>query len=861
MAEPRNCPDCGCEVTPDSPSGLCPNCLLGQALDSHVDPPETPKGKNLDVTTPQPGGFVPPIPSSLAAHFPQLELLELLGHGGMGAVYKARQTKLDRLVALKIIRPESADDPAFAERFNREARTLARLNHPNIVAVHDFGEVQVTEAGDGDGKSRTLYYFLMEYVDGADLRHLISSGELSPDQALAVIPQICEALQYAHDEDIIHRDIKPENILVDRRGRVKIADFGLARIVAASPQDFTLTATHQVMGTPRYMAPEQLSGAHQVDHRADIYSLGVVFYEMLTGVVPMGQFEPPSKRAEVDARLDEIVMRALASEPERRFQHASEISSQVNAIRGVFSSGSMESIYEIRNPWPGASTIFNGAAGRIAEGVRGGALSRFLAAPAVPGILTLLLCVGGMISTFYPWGFVTGLHPISQKYIYAKDHEGGIFAGILLFTLALVMLATTTKTKRLSWRPWAILLCSAAALLSLMFFYEFSFRNPSVLGKGGFFAVLGFTVAIVIVGVWDLRYLLHSPVNPATAAATRKRSIDADSRRPIRTQTGRDWVTLTRHQVENDLLPDICMVCGTPTQNRVNKTFGFAKYFKTKEMRVSCPMCPRHRGHWRNLVLTASIGWLLMFSLASVGMLVGMAISPRHGGPWAAGAGIGFFVGLGVYLGTVIYLACTRVTVESITDNEIRFRRVSAAFANAVSGIASHGPVISPIRPSEVNPVPAHHVAEPSSEQHAAPSIPSLNFDERRIEMQLKGHAAGLIISAVLGILFWGFVGATVFIDGLRALQSRGGLPEQVILWSIAVPLIVLVVAATMIAGAVKMSRVRGYEWCVAAAILAAIPWSGLAMIVSVPVGLWTISTLRREDVKNAFLARSVWER
>ncbi|MCA9580129.1 MAG: serine/threonine protein kinase, partial [Myxococcales bacterium] len=155
------------------------------------------------------------------------------------------------------------------------------------------------------------------------------------EQALAIVPQICEALQFAHDERIVHRDIKPENILLDKHGRVKIADFGLAKLATTSPEEYTLTQAHQVMGTPRYMAPEQMEGSHTVDHRADIYSLGVVFYEMLTGQVPAGHFDPPSKKVQVDVRLDEVVLRAMAHEPERRYQQASEVKTQVETICGL----------------------------------------------------------------------------------------------------------------------------------------------------------------------------------------------------------------------------------------------------------------------------------------------------------------------------------------------------------------------------------------------------------------------------------------------------------------------------------------------------------------------------------------------
>ncbi|MFG0333861.1 MAG: protein kinase, partial [Maioricimonas sp. JB049] len=246
MTTPSECPICGSQLPLDATSGLCPKCLMRAGMQNNAPSGESP----LAPTTPQPGGFVPPAPSSLTAAFPGLEVLELIGHGGMGAVYQARQKKLNRLVALKIIRPESAVDPAFAVRFTREAVTLARLNHPQIVAIHDFGEVDYessTGRDDGESARQPLFYFVMEYVDGANVRDLIRSGRVPPQQALAIVAQICDALQYAHDEGIVHRDIKPENILVDRRGRVKIADFGLARLVASSPDNFALTGTHQVM--------------------------------------------------------------------------------------------------------------------------------------------------------------------------------------------------------------------------------------------------------------------------------------------------------------------------------------------------------------------------------------------------------------------------------------------------------------------------------------------------------------------------------------------------------------------------------------------------------------------------------------
>lgn len=323
MTDTKLCPNCGSPIPAGSPEQICPKCVMQAGLESRVDLPASDPAQQATVKSPAAAGsgFIPPTPADLGQKFPQLEFLELLGRGGMGAVYKARQPGLDRLVAIKILPPEISHDPAFAERFTREARALARLNHPNIVTVYDFGRTT-------DG----LFYFVMEYVDGINLRQAIHAGGMPPVEALAIVPQICEALQFAHDEGIVHRDIKPENILLDKKGRVKIADFGLAKLIGADTIDHSLTGTQQVMGTLKYMAPEQMEGAKAVDHRADIYSLGVVFYELLTGELPLGRFAPPSKKVQVDVRLDEIVLRALEKEPELRYQHASEVKQDVASV-------------------------------------------------------------------------------------------------------------------------------------------------------------------------------------------------------------------------------------------------------------------------------------------------------------------------------------------------------------------------------------------------------------------------------------------------------------------------------------------------------------------------------------------------
>lgn len=291
-------------MSKDAPEGLCPRCLAAVNLQDDslfAAPGERPP---------------PPSPQEIAPHFPQLEILSCLGRGGMGVVYKARQKALDRLVALKLLDPGREKDPEFSQRFAREAQALAKLNHPHIVAIHDFGQ-----AGG-------FFYLLMEYVDGSNLRTLLTNYRFTPEQALAIIPSLCDALQYAHDRGIVHRDIKPENLLLGSDGHVKVADFGLVKMLGSGdcPEE------HPV-GTPSYMAPEQIASPDKVDNRADIYSLGVVFYEMLTDQRPgPGQVVAPSRRVSIDVRLDEIVLRALAKEPALRYQQASVFKTHVETI-------------------------------------------------------------------------------------------------------------------------------------------------------------------------------------------------------------------------------------------------------------------------------------------------------------------------------------------------------------------------------------------------------------------------------------------------------------------------------------------------------------------------------------------------
>jgi serine/threonine protein kinase len=308
------CVRCGAALPTDYPASRpCERCLLTLGLMGDEAP--------MLVHT-RSGSAGPSFPSidDIRALHPDLEIKEVLGEGGMGMVFRARQRDLDRDIALKVLRTDVTADSGFAERFEREARTMARLTHSNIVNVHSSGH------------KGSHYFLIMELVDGSNLRQVISRGELKPEQALAIIGQICDALTYAHGQGVVHRDIKPENILLNQAGQIKIVDFGLAKIGQDELAGLRLTRTDQAMGTPQYMAPEQIERPLEVDHRADIYSMGVVFYELLTGELPMGRFPAPSSKAEVSARLDEVVYRTLEKEPAQRYQSAAEVKTDIEGV-------------------------------------------------------------------------------------------------------------------------------------------------------------------------------------------------------------------------------------------------------------------------------------------------------------------------------------------------------------------------------------------------------------------------------------------------------------------------------------------------------------------------------------------------
>lgn len=267
-------------------------------------------------------GWEPPSIEELSSQLPQYQIEALLGRGGMGAVYKGRQISLDRPVAIKILSGALEDsDAGFTERFKNEARAMGKLNHPGIVGVYDFGQT-------GTG----LLYIVIEYVDGTDVAKMIAKkGRLHTEHAMAITAHVCDALAYAHERSIIHRDIKPANIMVGYDGVVKVADFGLAKMTKSGESG--LTQSGMVMGTLHYMAPEALTLGSAVDQRADIYAVGVMLYQMLTGKLPQGMFEMPSLQVPgLDPRYDKIVTTAMRDDRELRYASAGALRLELDAI-------------------------------------------------------------------------------------------------------------------------------------------------------------------------------------------------------------------------------------------------------------------------------------------------------------------------------------------------------------------------------------------------------------------------------------------------------------------------------------------------------------------------------------------------
>lgn len=263
--------------------------------------------------------FVAPKIEDLAPLFPGYEFEGLIATGGMGAVYRAVQRSLDRTVAIKVLPSEFSRDEVFCRNFEAEAKAMARLNHPNLIGVYDFGEA----AG--------MLFIVMEYVPGRSLYEASHGKVVAPTEAARIVAAVCDGLTHAHENGILHRDIKPSNILLDQQSRPKIGDFGLARPVETKTQE-----GEEIFGTPHYTAPEVVQAPHQVDNRADIFSVGVMLHELLTGKLPASDTRPASVISRCDPRFDAIIRRATQTLPEMRQASAGEIARE---LRSIASSG------------------------------------------------------------------------------------------------------------------------------------------------------------------------------------------------------------------------------------------------------------------------------------------------------------------------------------------------------------------------------------------------------------------------------------------------------------------------------------------------------------------------------------------
>ena len=303
MAEGENCVRCGKPLNGRGIEGACEGCFLLPPIEDALAPIE------------------PPSIEALAEALPRYEFERLLGRGALGAVYLARDTRLSRPVAIKAC-ADNPDNPEFAIRFGREASAMAQLSHRNIATVYDHG------------RTGALLFIAMEYVSGGTLGELLEASRRLPlDRAVEVSGQVCDALQYAHSMGVVHRDVKPDNVLLDAEGNAKLTDFGLVKgLTHEEFQEVAMTRTNIAVGTPRYMAPEQLENPKGVDHRADIYSAGAMFYEMLTGDAPRGRYRPASKTKGVPRSLDRVIHKALVSSPDDRYDRASGLKSDLEAI-------------------------------------------------------------------------------------------------------------------------------------------------------------------------------------------------------------------------------------------------------------------------------------------------------------------------------------------------------------------------------------------------------------------------------------------------------------------------------------------------------------------------------------------------
>jgi tRNA A-37 threonylcarbamoyl transferase component Bud32 len=774
------CPECGTNLPADAPEGLCPQCLLRGVIGSAH---EAIRSATPEATAAYAGPGTAPAVAELAPLFPQLEMLELIGQGGMGAVYKARQPSLDRLVAVKVLPPELGRDPAFAERFGREARALARLSHPNIVAVHDVGK-----AGD-------YYYFVMEYVEGVNLRQVLRDGKLRPEHALRLVPQICDALQYAHEEGVVHRDVKPENILLDRKGRVKIADFGLAKLLGRDTGNFTLTGSRQVMGTLYYMAPEQVERPLEVDHRADIYSLGVVFYEMLTGQLPVGRFAMPSEKAVTDAFIDEVVLHALERDPARRYQHASEIKTDVQSVGG------------------GATQMAWGVS-RDAEGED---LKRELAVHQLSGPAYLLggAAVAGMLAS----AAVLGVFAFPPRY---KQAGGPELTNALIVSLigGGLVIAGAWMMKRLRAYEFAVIASVLALLPVTTFAWPMSF----------------------VAGVWAL-WILRKPEVQAAFAGELRRSLRAraaaEQQRASKV-ANHEAAELGQRTRETDA-PDKAEAYARTA--RAAGLIGLIVPIVVGSLTiVGTIIAALYRRPGEDIATPLTVAWsvagavVVVVTVGSLNVIRRLRWQTRDGQALAragrAAGAIGLFVPLVVVslavVGTIVAVL-NRSPGEEMTTHLIVAWSIVAAVVLVV--------IVQSLKVIAQLPQPA---------EGGQPKLPGQQGkrDTLPAAVRVRRPATALLVTGGVH-------------TGLQALfvlamfdKFPPNLPSNAVFGVLS--MLSLFVGPLIVIGAVNLLNLRSHGWALAGAILALLP-CGPSWLLVLPAGLAALAVLTAPDVKAAF--------
>jgi len=621
--------------------------------------------------------------------FPELIFHGLLGVGGMGSVYLVEHPVLRRRVALKVLRPDRSEAQGFSERFAREARLLAALQHPNVLTLLEFGT-----ATDPQQLTR-LHWHTTEYIDGQNLRSLLGAGPVAPSQVNDIMQQIFAGLQHAHAQGIVHRDLKPDNLLLDRTGVVKIADFGLARSMNPENASLYFTQTRQVTGTPQYMAPEQLTGKSETDVRTDVYSLAVLCYELLTGELPLGRFAPPSAKAPISAQIDSVLLKAMSSNPADRFQSVSEFSlAWTAAIEGQ--------AFFHRPPGAGFSTVIDRTVYLAWQRLSGKRQPTVAKPQEVPAILQSVIAAAGaggliLLARLHQGFLTTHVHQLVFCALTIVLFASSAIASLLSFPRARVNMVNRITT-----------LLVAVILLILQFASLLTSSSTDWLLFPGSAAIVA--ALLLVFNLGSLMIVLDNQ----------------------RGKHQSDAATLSLRCPESHVneqgLPQVCATCGEPSEAFAEKRLKYHwkadKYWITlgyvcgfypglillvmtqRLLKVPIPLCRAHMNARRSLLAVASIGWLLIPTLAMVGgclsavLCFGLLQAPSVL-PVFLSAVVSGLLGGGFYVGLILPPWQPVTKIKRIEEGKppvgvVLLDRVHRKFADALRADLAAAGVVSP---------------------------------------------------------------------------------------------------------------------------------------------------------------------